>query len=180
LDRYGNGRESDVIAAINRAIQLKATYNIRVMNLSLGKPVTQSYKNDPLCQAVEAAWKAGIVVVVSAGNEGRNNTKNTQGYATITSPGNDPYVITVGALRTMGTPSRADDVLASYSSKRPTLYDRIAKPDIVAPGNQIISVLSQDGRFRNTNPANAVWATFYQVNGNAGPGDKYFWTSGNS
>ncbi len=78
---------------------------------------------DPLCQAVEQAWKAGIVVVVAAGNEGRNNSANTSGYATITAPGNDPYVITVGAMKDDGAPSTAaDDRVASYSSKGPTLH----------------------------------------------------------
>jgi serine protease AprX len=97
LDENGLGQESAVISAIQRAITLKNTYNIRVINLSLGRPVFESYKLDPLCQAVEAAWKAGIVVVVAAGNYGRDNSLNTNGYATISSPANDPYVITVGA-----------------------------------------------------------------------------------
>ena len=65
LDANGKGRDSDVIAAIERAIALKSKYNIRVLNLSLGRPVYQSYVKDPLCQAVEKAWKAGIVVVVA-------------------------------------------------------------------------------------------------------------------
>src|SRR5215831_15826065 len=98
------------------------------MNLSLGRPVFESYTLDPLCQAVEQAWKAGIVVVVAADNEGRNNSAGTNGYATITAPGNDPYVITVGAMKTMGTPTRVDDLIASYSSKGPTVVDAIAKP----------------------------------------------------
>ena len=74
LSDTGSGSDSQVIAAIDRAVQLKSTYNIRVMNLSLGRPVYESYKIDPLCQAVERAWKAGIVVVVAAGNKGRNNS----------------------------------------------------------------------------------------------------------
>jgi serine protease AprX len=73
LDANGMGKDSAVIAAIQRAIALKAKYNIRVINLSLGRPVFESYKTDPLCKAVEAAWKAGIVVVASAGNFGRSN-----------------------------------------------------------------------------------------------------------
>ena len=93
LDKYGAGKDSDVIAAIDEAIRLKNSYNIRVINLSLGRPVFESYKIDPLCQAVEAAWKAGIVVVVAAGNEGRNNSAGTSGYGTIAAPGNDPYAI---------------------------------------------------------------------------------------
>ena len=140
LDQNGAGTDSQVIAAIQTAIQLKSKYNIRVINLSLGRPVYESYTLDPLCQAVEQAWKAGIVVVVAAGNDGRNNNAGTNGYGTIAAPGNDPYVITVGAMNSMGTSSRADDHIASYSSKGPTLFDHIVKPDLVAPGNRIISL----------------------------------------
>ncbi len=84
-----------VIAAINQAISLSVRYNIRVINLSLGRAVYETYKLDPLCQAVEKAWQSGIVVVVAAGNNGRNQA--TDGYATITSPGNDPYAHYCGA-----------------------------------------------------------------------------------
>jgi serine protease AprX len=141
LDENGAGTDSQVIAAIQRAIQLQNKYNIRVINLSLGRPVFESYTLDPLCQAVEQAWAAGIVVVVAAGNDGRDNSMRTHGFATIGSPGNDPAVITVGATRTMGTSTRSDDAIASYSSKGPTLLDHIVKPDIVAPGNRIGSLI---------------------------------------
>jgi serine protease AprX len=141
LDQNGAGTDSQVIAAIQRAIALKTQYNIRVINLSLGRPVFESYTIDPLDQAVEQAWAAGIVVVVAAGNDGRDNSMGTRGFATIGSPGNDPAVITVGATRTMGTATRTDDAIASYSSKGPTLLDHIVKPDIVAPGNRIGSLI---------------------------------------
>jgi serine protease AprX len=142
LDKNGAGSDSQVIAAIQRAIALKTTYNIRVINLSLGRPVFESYALDPVCQAVEAAWKSGIVVVVAAGNSGRDNSYGSQGYATINAPGNDPNVITVGATKTNGTASRLDDTVASYSSKGPTLLDHIVKPDLVAPGNRVVSLAS--------------------------------------
>ncbi len=142
LDNTGVGSDTSVIAGINRAIQLKGQYNIRVINLSLGRQVFESYTKDPLCLAVKAAWKAGIVVVVAAGNNGRNNDFGTSGYGTISSPGNSPYVITVGAMKTQDTPSRSDDQIATYSSKGPTLIDRIVKPDLVAPGNLIVSVMA--------------------------------------
>src|SRR5207245_8297916 len=109
LNQYGIRTDSVVISAILQAIQLQKQYNILVMNLSLGRPVYESASLDPLCQAVEQAWKAGITVVVAAGNYGRLNTYGNNGYGTITAPGNDPYVITVGAMNTMGTPSRTDD-----------------------------------------------------------------------
>ncbi len=103
LDANGSGSDSSVIAAIQQAIALQSSYNIRVLNLSLGRPVYESYTLDPLCQAVEAAWNAGIVVVVAAGNSGRDTSLGTNGYATIGAPGNDPYVITVGASNLHGT-----------------------------------------------------------------------------
>lgn len=140
LDQNGQGTDSAVIAAIEKAIELKSQFNIRVINLSLGRQIYESYTVDPLCQAVEAAWKAGIVVVAAAGNEGRNNNAGTNGYGTIAAPGNDPYVITVGAMNSQHTPSRSDDTMTSYSSKGPTALDHIIKPDLVAPGNQVISL----------------------------------------
>ena len=140
LDDQGQGSESSVIRGIYTAIALKNEFNIRVINLSLGHPVLESYKLDPLCQAVERAWKAGILVVVAAGNEGRNNLANTHGYGMIMSPANDPYVLTVGAMKDMSNNGdRIDDRIASYSSKGPSAYDHVVKPDLVAPGNAIIA-----------------------------------------
>src|ERR1035441_2650014 len=94
LDGNGAGADSSVIAAIQQAIALKSQYNIRVISMSLGRAVSESYTLDPLCQAVESAWQAGIVVVLAAGNEGRNNSGGIGGYGTIAAPGDDPYVIT--------------------------------------------------------------------------------------
>src|SRR5436190_1979097 len=150
LDQNGAGTDSSVIAAIQTAISLKSTYNIRVINLSLGRQVYESYTVDPLCQAVEAAWSAGIVVVAAAGNQGRNDSAGTEGYGTIAAPGNDPYAITVGVMKTAETPTRIDDTIASYSSKGPTAYDYVVKPDIVAPGNQIISALAPNAPLLST------------------------------
>ncbi len=165
LDQNGAGTDSQVIAAIQRAIQLKAQYNIRVINLSLGRAVFESYTVDPLDQAVEQAWAAGIVVVVAAGNNGRDNSMHTHGFATIGSPGNDPAVITVGATRTFNTATRNDDAIASYSSKGPTLVDHIVKPDVVAPGNRIGSLLVKNSTLDTTNPTLEIAPT-----GPCGPG----------
>src|SRR5580658_966219 len=138
LDENGSGTDSGVIAAIEEAITLQSTYNIRVINMSLGRPVFESYTLDPVDQAVEAAWKAGIVVVAAAGNDGRYGL--TDGFGTIVVPGNDPAVITVGATMTELTPTRVDDQIASYSSKGPTTLDHIVNPDLVAPGNRQVSL----------------------------------------
>src|SRR6266568_682330 len=161
LDQNGAGTDSSVIAAIQTAISLKSTYNIRVLNLSLGRQVYESYTLDPLCQAVEAAWNAGIVVVAAAGNQGRNNSADTDGYGTIAAPGNDPYVITVGAMKTANTPTRTDDTIASYSSKGPTAFDQVVKPDIVAPGNQVVSTLSPNSQLPKTYSAVDVYLPEY-------------------
>ena len=180
LDRNGSGTDSSVIAAIDTAIQLKSKYNIRVINLSLGRPVYESYTLDPLCQAVEAAYQAGIVVVVSAGNDGRDNSAGTNGYGTITAPANDPYVITVGAMKSMGTPTRADDQIATYSSKGPTAIDHIAKPDLVAPGNLVVSIIENaSSTLATTYPQNAIPLSYY-VTGGSTAASSYFALSGTS
>ncbi len=182
LDSNGQGSDSGVILAIDAAIALKNIYNIRVINLSVGRPVYESYTLDPLCQAVEAAWKAGIVVVAAAGNDGRDDTYGEQGYGTINAPGNDPYVITVGAMKTEGTYTRTDDLIASYSSKGPTAVDHIAKPDILAPGNQVVSLLAAGSTLVKENPANSVTMSYYQTTA-AGPSrisNTYFILSGTS
>jgi len=181
LDNNGQGTDSNVIAAIQQAIALKNTYNIRVINLSLGRSVFESYAVDPLCQAVESAWKAGIVVVVAAGNQGRNNNGGINGYGTITAPGNDPYVLTVGAMKTMNTPGRTDDNIASYSSKGPTLYDHVVKPDLVAPGNQVRSVLGATSSALYTQyPATQIPISYYLAGYTKAISSSYFELSGTS
>ncbi len=149
LDKDGKGRDSSLIAAIDRAVALRSTYNIRVMNISAGRQVRETYTKDPLCQAVERAWRAGIVVVVAAGNNGRDNSMRTNGYGTISSPGNDPFVITVGAINDRKSANKSDDALLTFSSKGPTLIDQYAKPDLMAPGANIL--------------ASKPWATYLQT-----------------
>ena len=181
LDQYGAGTDSTVIAGIHRAIQLKSTYNIRVINLSLGRPVFESYTLDPICQAAEAAWQAGIVVVAAAGNYGRNSPYGNGGYGTIASPGNDPYVITVGATNANGTPYLWDDTIASYSSKGPTLFDHIVKPDIVAPGNAVTSLLASTNCTLYSLPGTQLPNSTYMVRGSSATNSSdYFVLSGTS
>ena len=180
LDANGRSTDAEVIQAIDQAIKLQHIYNIKVINLSLGRPVFESYETDPLCQAVERAWQKGITVVVAAGNGGRDNSLNNQGYATIAAPGNDPLVITVGAMNTEGTPQRADDLMTTYSSKGPTLGDNIVKPDIVAPGNRIFSILVPNATLETTYPGNIVPLAAYEVHPSAGQVSNYFILSGTS
>jgi serine protease AprX len=178
LDANGSGTDSAVIAAISQAINLKSKYNIRVINLSLGRGVFESYKQDPLCHAVEQAWKNGIVVVVAAGNNGRYLPTN--GYSTVTSPGNDPYVLTVGSMKPMGTPERTDDLIASYSSKGPTMLDHVVKPDVVAPGNLLVSTETSNTTLYNTETSNQIPYSSYIYGGLESPSKFYFELSGTS
>ncbi len=172
LDQNGAGTDSTVIAAIQEAIALQNTYNIRVINISLGRGIFVSYTQDPLCQAVEAAWKSGIVVVVAAGNYGRLSVNGSNGYGTVTAPGNDPFVLTVGATKSNGSTYASAETLASFSSKGPTTYDHIVKPDMVAPGNDIVSLSAPGATLEGLYPLE-------QVAGTDGNND-YFTLSGTS
>jgi serine protease AprX len=143
LDANGAGRISDVIAAIDYAVQHKGELNIRVINLSVAAGVFESYNDDPLTLAAKAAVSAGIVVVAAAGNNGRSAAGTPQ-YGGITAPGNAPWVLTVGASSHMGTADRSDDTMASFSSRGPGQIDYTAKPDLVAPGVGIESLSVPD------------------------------------
>src|SRR5712691_549240 len=162
LNSQGSGTVSALLGALNwilapadptKAVSSsnplnKDKYGIRVVNMSLGAPAIDSYKNDPVCRASRALVDAGIVVVAAAGNNGKDANGNKI-YGQIHSPGNEPSVITVGAANTFGTDVHTDDGVATYSSRGPTRssytdasgvkhYDDLLKPDLVAPGNKLI------------------------------------------
>ncbi len=139
LDGTGRGVISNVIAALEWAVTNRQAYNIRVINLSVGARITESYNTDPLAQAAKRAVDAGIVVVAAAGNLGRNSLGQPQ-YGGITAPGNSPWVLTVGASSSQGTVTRVDDIYAPYSSRGPSAIDYQAKPDLLAPGTGVVSL----------------------------------------
>ena len=145
LGADGTGLTSDVIEGIEWVVSNRVRYNIRVINLSLGHPVMEACSTDPLCEAVNRAVQAGIVVVVAAGNGGKAADGRTV-LGSIASPGNSPYAITVGALNTWGTVDRSDDTVAASSARGPSAYDHAVKPDVAAPGLKITS-LQADGAF---------------------------------
>jgi serine protease AprX len=152
LGATGVGYTSDVIAGIDWAIANRTKYGIRVINLSLGHAVSEPAAIDPLCRAVARAVQAGVVVVASAGNYGVTST-GAPVLGGITSPGNSPYAITVGAIDTAGTVTRSDDTVAAYSSKGPTRYDLAVKPDVVAPGTRIVSLEAQGSYLSKNYPS---------------------------
>jgi serine protease AprX len=132
LDNQGASTTSTVIAAIEFVVRNQSTLGVQVINLSLGHPVTAPAKFDPLVQAIESAVRHNIIVVVAAGNDG-------PGYGSVNSPGNSPSAITVGAADGKTTVTRADDYVPSFSSRGPTWYDGLAKPDVIAPGVNLFS-----------------------------------------
>jgi subtilisin family serine protease len=150
LDRNGQGNYSDVIAAIEWVLAHQERYNVRVLNLSLYAPVGAPYWADPLNQAVMRAWQAGIVVVTAAGNSGPE-------AGTITAPGNIPYVITVGAVRSGRFNQSGFDELAAYSSRGPT-ESAFVKPDVVVPASRTIAPLPQHSAIVDEMPSSAVVA----------------------
>jgi serine protease AprX len=143
LDAQGAGRTSDVIAALEWIAQNHLAYNIRVVNLSLGHPVYEPASQDPLVKAAEALVQRGIVVVASAGNLGINPADNQVGHGGITSPANGARIIAVGAIDNQGTNLRSDDGVPDYSSRGPTRFDVIVKPDLVASGHRVTSLAAQ-------------------------------------
>jgi serine protease AprX len=154
LNEQGVGNLADVLAGIDWVIQRSKLANIRVMNMSLGAASTDSFLVDPLARAARSATAAGIVVVVSAGNAGKDDS-GREVYGTVSSPGHEPTVITVGASNMLGTAKRSDDVMTTFSSRGPTRgsltfangnrwTDNLIKPDLVAPGNKLLTASGAD------------------------------------
>lgn len=176
LDGLGRANVSNAIAGIQWVVENRKKYNIKVVNMSIGHEVGESYTTDPLCIAVEKAWKAGIVVVVAAGNDGRKGNlpvplplygDDNEGYGTnygsISSPGNSPYAITVGAMRATDG-NRKNDTVATYSSRGPSRLDFVLKPDIMAPGNRVISLRKPLSFLELTSPGNVLPLKKYRTN----------------
>jgi len=159
-DKDGMTYESSLIDSLQWVYNNKTTYNIRVVNLSMNSTVAQSYHTSPLDAAVEILWFNGIVVVVSAGNNG-----TADGPSIIYPPANDPFVITVGATEDKGTGDLWDDNLAVFSAYGLT-EDGFAKPDLVAPGRNVIAPLSEKASTIFTaHPLHRVGDYYFRMSG---------------
>jgi serine protease AprX len=132
LDGNGNGSMHSVLAAFDWLLHNRARYGIRVLNLSFGAPQSVSYHRELLAGVVESAWFAGVVVVTAAGNDG-------PATGTVSSPGTDPFVVTAGSLADQGTAERGDDRVSVFSGRGPT-KDGFEKPDVLAPGEHVVSL----------------------------------------
>ena len=158
LDSQGYGTYEKVIQGIQWVIQNKDPLNIRVLNLSLVSTVQSPYWADPLNQAVMQAWAQGITVVVAAGNSG-------PGAMSIGVPANNPYVITVGAFTDNYTPNDwGDDYLAPFSAAGPTL-DGFVKPDVVAPGAHMASLMLPKSYIAKSHEANRISPHYFSMAG---------------
>ncbi len=165
LNDDGLGYLSDVVAGLQWINDNRAVYNIRVVNVSLNSTVEETYHQSPLNAALEILWFNGLVVVVSAGNNG-SATSATRGV--LFPPANDPFLIAVGAADDKNTVSLADDKLAHFSA-----YGTVegqTKPDLVAPGYDRVSLLSsEDSSLAIGHPLNKVagWGgyTYFKMSG---------------
>ena len=145
----GSTKLGRLISGLQWADKNQSTYNIRILNMSLGYQPTQSTVNNPLDQAVERLWNDGVAVIVSAGNAGPSN-------GTILSPGDDPLAITVGALDDMAQSNPANNEMTDFSSAGPTSQDGWAKPDLVASGRSVVSLAAPGSTIYTNNPSAAI------------------------
>lgn len=157
LNEGGTSSMSTVIRGIQWVVNNKSAYNIRVLNISLGTPASVNYRLSPLASAVEMAWFGGIVVVTSAGNSGPLS-------ATVSSPADDPFVISVGCLDDNQSLDPLDDLVPDFSARGPTLYGHV-KPDLVAPGRKVISLRSPGSYLDELLPERRTGESYFRLTG---------------
>jgi serine protease AprX len=160
MDDSGMAMTRDVVGAAEWILKNKDAYGIRVANFSLHSSQPNSFMYDPLNKAVEKLWFAGVVVVAAAGNYGVAGQASGVPFA----PGNDPFVITVGADDVDGSVSTNDDYAAPWSAYGYTL-DGFAKPDIAAPGRFIVGPAPAASTLALEKPANVVAPGYIQLSG---------------
>jgi serine protease AprX len=160
MDDQGMAMTRDVIRAADWIYANKDTYKIRVANFSLHSSYANSFMFDPLDKAVERLWFSGIVVVAAAGNYGVDGQPSGVPFA----PGNDPFIITVGADDIDGSVSTMNDVAAPWSAYGYTL-DGFAKPDIAAPGRFIIGPVPVSSSLALERPTSVVAPGYIQLSG---------------
>ena len=150
----GSTSLSKLIAGIGWVVVHRDQHEIRVMNLSFGMDANLPYVANPLSGAVEAAWASGIAVVGASGNEGDG---------TVTSPGDDPWIVTVGASDAHGTSDTADDTVAAFSGRES--FRRYAKPDVVAPGVSVVSLRAPGSTVDTSHPEGRVGDAYFRGSG---------------
>jgi serine protease AprX len=160
MDKNGQAKTSDVINACQWILDNKAKYNIRVANFSMHSSYGTNFYRDPLDRAVEKLWFSNVVVVAASGNYGTASGPSGVKY----SPGNDPFVITVGALDLGGSPSTRDDTVAPWSAYGYT-YDGFYKPEIAAPGRYMVGPIPAGSTIAAAKAADMVGSDRVQLSG---------------
>lgn len=152
---------STIIAGIQWTVSFADEYAIDVLNLSLGTDSRRDYKKDPLNVAVQRAWDAGITVVVAASNRGHASENM------VTKPGDDPLVLTVGALDDRGTPGTDDDLVPRFTAAGPSRFEdaHVSKPDVVAPGTRVVSLRAAGGEIDTAAPVDDPTAVYRRGSG---------------
>ncbi|HZT44977.1 MAG TPA: S8 family serine peptidase [Gaiellaceae bacterium] len=159
LNDAGMGYTSDIIAGIDWVLRHRDQYGIRVVNLSLTGSDNSSFMYDPLDRAVERLWFGGVVVVAAVGNYG-TGSEATVAY----SPGNDPFVISVGAADLAGTADASDDFAAPWSAYGFT-YDGFRKPEVGAPGRYLVAAVPPGATLPLQRPDRVVVPGYMQLSG---------------
>jgi serine protease AprX len=136
LDEKGNGNTSDILSTVQWIIENKEVYKTKIINFSLGAIAQYKERRDPLVKAANRAIEENLIVVAAVGNSGPMHN-------TILSPATGRYVISVGSLNDRGRPYSKGGTIAEFSSRGPTL-DRIRKPDLIAPGVDIMSLSNRN------------------------------------
>src|SRR3954454_4687677 len=161
IDQNGQAKTSDIITACQWILDNKAKYNIRVANFSLHSSYATNFYRDPLDQAVEKLWFGGVVVVAASGNYG---ISNTQASGVKYSPGNDPFVITVGAID-LGNSFRSNDDAAAPWSAWGYTYDGFYKPEVAAPGRYMVGPIPGNSTLAAQKASNMVGGDKIQLSG---------------
>src|SRR5215218_4056803 len=160
MDDNGMARTSDVIAAAEWIYKNRASKNIKVANLSLHSTMPSNFINDPLDKAVEKLWFGGVTVVAAAGNYGRSDGPSGVPYA----PGNDPFVITVGAVDLEGSIYAWNHDVPNWSAYGYT-KDGFRKPELAAAGRYMIGPVPTGATLRTARPENVVNAGYMRLSG---------------
>ena len=160
IDDTGTARTSDVIAAAQWILANKDKYNIKVANFSLHASNSSSFTHDPLDKAVEKLWFGGVTVVAAAGNYGLANGPSGVPYA----PGNDPFVITVGAADMDGNPNPMNDTAPLWSAYGRT-NDGFQKPEVAADGRYMVGPIPVASTLASQKASNVVSPGYIQLSG---------------
>lgn len=155
LDGAGKGGSAEVLAGLQWMLDNREKYNIKVCNLSIGTADTGA--SDPLIKAVNAAWDSGITVVIAAGNNGPKS-------GSVTSPGISRKVITVGASDDHMSVQIWGDTLINFSGRGPTM-ECIVKPDVIAPGSNIVSCLASSATIKQNDRTRIISKHYLQMSG---------------